>query len=103
MGPFSWYRRLIRHPQYGWLVILASLLYLVSPIDLSPDVFPVLGQIDDFVIVTLLFSELFQRLLGGAIAPGAPNAAERGESPYDTPDDPNVKTVDVKAVPVDQK
>jgi len=103
MRPFGWYRRLIRHPRYGWLVILASLLYLVSPIDLSPDLFPVLGQIDDFVIVALLFSEMFQRLLGGAIAAGDSNGQGWDDSPDNAPDDPNVKTVDVKAVPVDQK
>ncbi|HSV27376.1 MAG TPA: DUF1232 domain-containing protein [Sedimentisphaerales bacterium] len=37
-----------------WLLWLAT-AYLLSPIDLMPDFVPVLGQIDDVLIVPLLF------------------------------------------------
>jgi uncharacterized membrane protein YkvA (DUF1232 family) len=57
---YDWYRRAIRHPQYRWLIILGTLAYLVSPFDLSPDIFPIAGQIDDLVLVTLLLSEISQ-------------------------------------------
>ncbi len=59
----TWYRNLIRHPKHRWWIILGTLLYLLSPIDISPDVFPVLGWIDDGVVVTLLITELSQLLL----------------------------------------
>ena len=103
MNPFGWYRALMRNPQYRWIVILGSLLYLISPIDLSPDIFPLIGQIDDVIIATLLFSELFQRLLGGANleASNGGFAAQPNRQPHDA-DDPTVKTVDVKAVSVDE-
>lgn len=61
------YRRLLTHPRYGIWVVLATLLYLVSPIDLSPDILPVLGQIDDVALIVLMFSAatqwISQRLL----------------------------------------
>lgn len=105
MNPFGWYRALMRNPQYRWIVILGSLLYLISPIDLSPDIIPLVGQIDDVIIVTLLFSELFQRLLGGATlessqSPRADFASQPHRQTYDA--DSAIKTVDVKAVSVDE-
>jgi uncharacterized membrane protein YkvA (DUF1232 family) len=36
--------------------------YLLSPIDLIPDVFPVLGWIDDFIVVPLLVSWIVRML-----------------------------------------
>lgn len=57
---YQWYRNAIRHPKYRWWVILATLVYLISPLDLSPDIFPIAGQIDDVMIVSLLLTEISQ-------------------------------------------
>ena len=35
-------------------------MYLASPLDISPDVFPVIGWIDDGVIASLLIAEVGQ-------------------------------------------
>ncbi len=43
----------------GWLpklIILVAILYLLSPIDIIPDFIPVLGYLDDLVIVPLLIN-----------------------------------------------
>lgn len=56
----KWFTNLIRNSKYRWLVILGSLLYLVSPIDISPDVFPVIGWIDDGLLATIVVTELTQ-------------------------------------------
>lgn len=56
-------RNSLRHSKYRWLVIAASLIYLVSPLDISPDVFPIVGWLDDGMIITLLAGELSQFLI----------------------------------------
>jgi uncharacterized membrane protein YkvA (DUF1232 family) len=57
---YNLYRQILRNPKYRWIVIGASLLYLVSPIDLATDAIPVIGWLDDGVIVSLLVAELSQ-------------------------------------------
>jgi uncharacterized membrane protein YkvA (DUF1232 family) len=57
---YEWYRGLLQNPKYRWWVVGASLVYLVSPVDLLPDVFPVVGWIDDAVVIGLLVTELSQ-------------------------------------------
>lgn len=57
------FRNLIRHPKWRWWVVLGSLLYLVSPLDISPDVFPVVGWIDDSLLATIAVTEISQLLL----------------------------------------
>ena len=101
MQPFGWYRTLMRDSQYRWLTILGSIIYLVSPLDLSPDVIPVLGQIDDVVLLFLLFSAVSQIFLPSA-------DTNYGEAPEEdsfqrprSSEDPTVKTVDVKATSID--
>jgi len=42
-----------RVPTAVKLVIPATLLYLISPIDLVPDLIPVVGQVDDVMILLL--------------------------------------------------
>jgi uncharacterized membrane protein YkvA (DUF1232 family) len=58
----NWYRKLIRHSKYRWVVLLGTLLYFVSPIDISPDVFPVIGWIDDGLVATIAITEVTQML-----------------------------------------
>ncbi|CAF3171899.1 unnamed protein product [Rotaria socialis] len=43
-----------RTPWYAKLSILITLGYLLSPIDLIPDFIPILGYLDDLVLVPLL-------------------------------------------------
>ena len=47
---------LLRHPQTPWYAKAvggATLLYAVSPIDLIPDFIPVIGYLDDLLLVPL--------------------------------------------------
>ena len=53
--------RLIREPRVPLLtkaLLFAAGLYLISPLDFMPDVLPLLGQVDDLVIV-LVALQLF--------------------------------------------
>jgi uncharacterized membrane protein YkvA (DUF1232 family) len=55
----------LQHPQApGWLKIgtAAIVLYVISPIDLIPDVLPVVGLVDDLVLVPLAIRWLLGRL-----------------------------------------
>lgn len=55
---YNWYRDIVANPKYRWWVIGGTLLYVLSPIDIIPDVFPIIGQMDDAVVITLLATEL---------------------------------------------
>jgi uncharacterized membrane protein YkvA (DUF1232 family) len=62
--PFMyWYRQLLRNSKYRWVVLFGTLVYLVSPIDIAPDMFPVLGWLDDGLIATIAITEITQILL----------------------------------------
>ena len=92
---YAWYRRMIRHPQYRWWIILGTLVYVFSPIDISPDVFPIAGQIDDVAIMVILLSEVSSLIVDRLKAQQPPvSEAEQTASKSD-------KTVDVDAVSVD--
>ena len=55
---YNWYRNIVANPKYRWWVVAGTLLYVLSPIDILPDVFPIIGQIDDAIVITLLATEL---------------------------------------------
>lgn len=62
----------LRHPaRPAWLRPSVALLalYLLSPIDLIPEVLPVVGIVDDLVLVPLIISWMIRRL---------PDALKRG-------------------------
>jgi uncharacterized membrane protein YkvA (DUF1232 family) len=55
----------LRHPAApGWLKLATAMiaLYLFSPVDLIPDVLPIIGVVDDIVLVPLAIRWLLNRL-----------------------------------------
>ena len=57
--------RALRHPQSpGWLKwgVAGIALYLLSPFDLIPDFIPIVGVVDDIVLVPLAIRWLLNRL-----------------------------------------
>ncbi len=64
----------LRHPEAPvWLKwgTAAIALYLISPIDLIPDVLPIIGIADDLVLVPLAIRWLLNRLPPGIADPAA--------------------------------
>lgn len=54
---FDMYRLVAQHPDTPWLAKMClglAIGYLLLPFDLIPDFIPVLGQLDDLVIIPLL-------------------------------------------------
>lgn len=90
---YNWYRNSIRNPKYrGWMIV-GTLAYLFSPLDLSPDLFPIVGQIDDIALLTLCISELSQVMIEGY-------RQRQVSTKPETESSDSQETVDVDAVPV---
>ncbi len=106
-GFFSWYRNTIRNPKYRWLIIFGTFAYLISPIDISPDLVPLLGQIDDAALIMLLLSEVYQLSMEWAKSrqtkADMPDSSPEEAQSFATEDSatPKTSTVDVKAVSMD--
>lgn len=94
----NWYRNTIRNPKYRWWIILGSLVYLLSPLDISPDFIPVIGWIDDGVIATILVAEVSQLVLDRLRALKAKETTETTTASSTATADS--ETVDVDAVSV---
>ena len=90
---YNWYRDLLRNPKYRWWVIGASVVYIVSPIDISPDVFPIVGWLDDGIVISLLVAEVAQ-MAKEKLQANSVRAAKATENVSE-------KTVDVNSVQVD--
>ncbi|NJN38311.1 MAG: DUF1232 domain-containing protein [Acaryochloridaceae cyanobacterium CSU_3_4] len=89
---YNWYRNSIRNPKYRGWIIVGTLAYLFSPFDISPDLFPIVGQIDDLALLTLLISEISQVLIEGY-------KQRQMTQPQTSPSDSET-TVEVDAVPM---
>ncbi|MGR3276696.1 DUF1232 domain-containing protein [Acaryochloris sp. 'Moss Beach'] len=90
---YNWYRNSLRNPKYRGWIIAGTLAYLLSPFDISPDIFPIVGQIDDLALLTLFVSELSQVLIEGYKKRQVNTQPDSNESD-------SQETVDVDAVPI---
>lgn len=60
---YGFYRNAIRNPKYRNWIILGTLIYVLSPFDISPDFFPLAGQIDDFFLLSIMLTEVSQMVV----------------------------------------
>jgi uncharacterized membrane protein YkvA (DUF1232 family) len=60
---YTWYRNTLRNPKYRWWIVIGTFVYLFSPFDIAPDFLPIIGQLDDITVLTLLISEISQILI----------------------------------------
>jgi len=95
---YNWYRNLLRNPKYRWWVVLGTAFYFLLPFDVAPDFLPVVGQVDDVFLISLLVAEISQILIEGVKA----RKAGTGDNP--ATNDGNIgstaSTIDVDAVSV---
>jgi uncharacterized membrane protein YkvA (DUF1232 family) len=59
-SPIEYYSRLLSGPMTRVITIIITLIYILSPIDLIPDWFPILGWIDDGVLIGFLIQEFLK-------------------------------------------
>jgi uncharacterized membrane protein YkvA (DUF1232 family) len=97
---YTWYRNVLRNPKYRWWVVFGTLLYLVSPIDIAPDFIPLLGQVDDVMLLTLLVSEVSQIVIEGFKARQNNNINDATASNTVEDSTSTASTIDVDAVSV---
>ncbi len=93
---YGWYSKVIRNPKYRWWVILGTIVYIISPFDISPDWFPIAGQIDDFLLVSVMLSEVTQM-----ITSALKKKKEEKNTVGKTDENQSGETVDVDAVSVE--
>lgn len=97
---YTWYRGLIRNPKYRNWVILATIAYLVLPFDISPDILPIVGQIDDVIIATLLITEVSQLAVDWVKKGQTGPQAKTAPAPVGVAAAHSHQTVDVEASPL---
>lgn len=95
---YEWYRATLRNPKYRWWVILGTLVYLVSPFDVAPDFLPIVGQLDDVFLLTLLVTEVSGLVIEGFKSRQAKVDVSSSAAPEDS--STNHNTIDVDAVSV---
>lgn len=53
----TFYRSVLKHPHTPWasrILLGAAIVYAVSPVDIIPDFIPVIGHLDDLLILPVL-------------------------------------------------
>lgn len=67
-------------PLYLKAAMIAVLVYLVSPLDLIPDVLPLLGIVDDLALVAIAVGWIAARLPEAVRNPGCPQGRRQSAS-----------------------
>ncbi|MEB3829417.1 YkvA family protein [Phormidium sp. CCY1219] len=98
---YNWYRNTLRNPKYRWWIILGTIAYLFMPFDIAPDFLPIIGQVDDVALVTLLVAELSQMMVG-YFKTRQGETVEEAASPVTEGSSEKNATVDVQATSVNQ-
>ncbi|MCJ2541793.1 YkvA family protein [Thermostichus vulcanus] len=92
---YQGFRLGLRNPSLRPWILLGILAYLLSPIDLIPSVLPIVGEMDDLVLLGLLLTELAQMALGDPFRPQPqPNSPNRAEPTSN-------QTIDIQATSLD--
>jgi uncharacterized membrane protein YkvA (DUF1232 family) len=89
---YTWYRNTLRNSKYRWWVIIGTVAYLISPLDISPDFIPIIGQVDDVLLLTLFVTEVSGLVIDGwktkkgTVGNSTSNSANHATSPGETVD-----------------
>jgi len=56
---YTWYRNALRHPKSRWWILGATVLWLLNPLN----AIPIVGEIDDALVIGIVVTEVSQLLL----------------------------------------
>ncbi|MEN9230854.1 MAG: DUF1232 domain-containing protein [Thermostichus sp. DG02_5_bins_236] len=85
----------LRNPSLRPWIFLGILVYLLSPIDVIPSLLPIVGEMDDLIVLGLLLTELTQMALGDPFPPQPqPKSATQAEPASN-------QTIDIQATRLD--
>ena len=83
--------RLVRDPRvplFAKALLVLAVVYVLSPVDVIPDVLPLVGQVDDLAIISLAFEGFLRLCPAPAMAfHRAAIASGRGYSPMPASED----------------
>lgn len=83
----------MRNSNSRTLLLVGILLYVISPLDILPDILPILGWVDDGLLASIAINEIVQMVV-----------EHQRYSPTPTPDvavtHPSEAVIDVEAIPV---
>lgn len=54
LNPLNIYTALIKNPKTKWITIILTVLYIASPFDFIPEFFPIVGLVDDGLLISFL-------------------------------------------------
>jgi len=58
-GLFKKYHKAFQNPKLKPWMILGTVLYLISPVDIIPEFIPLIGFVDDIMLLVMFIIELF--------------------------------------------
>jgi uncharacterized membrane protein YkvA (DUF1232 family) len=67
-------------PRAAKIALAAAMVYLASPLDLLPDVVPLLGYLDDLLVISVVIDGLLNWVDRGLVLrywPGSPDSLDR--------------------------
>jgi uncharacterized membrane protein YkvA (DUF1232 family) len=56
------------HKIYKWIIRILMIIYIINPFDIIPDYIPLLGWIDDGIVLYLLISDKFRKIKDNSIS-----------------------------------
>ncbi|MEN9202691.1 MAG: DUF1232 domain-containing protein [Thermostichus sp. DG_1_6_bins_120] len=86
----------LRNPSLRPWIFLGILAYLLSPIDVIPSLLPIVGEMDDLIVLGLLLTELVQMALGDPFPPQSQSRSATRTEPASNP------TLDIQATSLDR-
>jgi uncharacterized membrane protein YkvA (DUF1232 family) len=79
--------------KWKWVFVVLTVLYFINPFDIIPDIIPLVGWIDDGLLVSILVAELIRNR---NLKPEPKFRVDNGDETQKTQNQTNGQTVDAE-------